>query len=270
VHEGEIEVCPVQRCVRAGKVVKGDDQAQREVHQAEEIARQDPRRAATSTAAALDAANASGRSSTKQRRRQLIADAAERQRTGSSLAKQRRRQLIAEAAERRRSGGSAGAGGKGLEFVPSKHAETALKKLSKSKGDWSKLTGKEARAVGVFLHRVMEGLVGHLASAGWHIVGRQAITPTAVAEWRASGRRVALVEARLPKDGRLPRLDLAEINFRDGRVSVIDYVPTSDAAHLAKTSEYAAELARLTGMPASAADVNYVSSGQLASDLPMP
>ena len=127
----------------------------------------------------------------------------------------------------------------GLEFVPSKHADAGLRKLAETNGDWSKLTGKQARAVGVFLHKVMEGLVGRLASAGWERVGREAITAAKVAEWRKAGKRLVLLESHIPKSGRKPRLDLAEIDFGKGRISLIDYVPTSDAAHLAKTRDTA-------------------------------
>jgi hypothetical protein len=158
----------------------------------------------------------------------------------------------------------------GLEFVPSKHADAGLRKLAETNGDWSKLTGKQARAVGVFLHKVMEGLVGRLASAGWERVGREAITAAKVAEWRKAGKRLVLLESHIPKSGRPRRLDLAEIDFSKGKVSLIDYVPTSDAAHLAKTRAYGDELAKLTGLPTSAVDVEYVRAGQLVDELPLP
>jgi len=122
----------------------------------------------------------------------------------------------------------------GLEFEPSKHTDTGMRKLAKSGGDWSRLTGKESRAVGTFLHRVMEGLVARLAADKWNVVRREAITPSSIKAWRKAGRRVLLVEARLPKDGRMPRLDLAEIDFSAKRIKVHDYAPTSDSAHWKK------------------------------------
>ncbi len=239
VHDGEVELCPIQRCVRASKVVKGDGRAQNEVEQAEQLAGTDPKRAATKAAAAVDDAGIS-----KARRREMIAEAADRQR----------------AAKARQGGG-------GLEFAPSKHAEAGLKKLAASGGDWSLLDGKQSRATGVFIHRVMEGLVARLTGGNWHRAQREAITPTAVQAWRRTGRRVILVESHIPKDGRRPRLDLAEIDFARRRVTVIDYVPTSDPVHIEKTRAYGSELAELTGFPASAVDVEYVSAGQLAAML---
>ena len=167
-------------------------------------------------------------------------------------------------------GDKAGGDEGGLEFVPSKHANTALRKLAETNGDWSKLTGKQARAVGVFLHKMMEGLVGRLASGGWERVGRKAVTPGKVAEWRKAGKRLVLLESHIPKGGRKPRLDLAEIDFVRGKISLIDYVPTSDAAHLSKTRAYGDELAKLTGLPATAVDVEYVKAGQLVDELPLP
>jgi hypothetical protein len=140
--------------------------------------------------------------------------------------------MIAEAAGRQRAAKARQSGG-GLEFVPSKHAEAGLKKLARSGGDWSFPDGKQSRATGVFIHRVMEGLVSRLTGGNWHLARPEAITPAAVQAWRRSGRRVVLVESHIPKDGRRPRLDLAE----------------------------------LTGFPASAADVEYVSAGQLAAML---
>lgn len=167
-------------------------------------------------------------------------------------------------------GDKAGGDKGGLEFMMSKHANTGLRMLAKTNGDWSKLTGKQARAVGVFLHKMMEGLVGRLASAGWERVVRKAITPAMVAEWRRTGKRLVVLESHIPKGGRKPRLDLAEIDFAKGQINVIDYVPTSDAAHLSKTRAYGDELSKLTGLPASAVDVEYVKAGQLAEELPLP
>jgi hypothetical protein len=99
VHDGEVEVCPVQRCVRASKVVKGDGTAQGEVEQAEQVASTDPERAAKKAVAAVDNAGIS-----RARRREMIAEAAERRR-GTGAAEPRslsdRREMIAEAAERR-------------------------------------------------------------------------------------------------------------------------------------------------------------------------
>jgi hypothetical protein len=158
----------------------------------------------------------------------------------------------------------------GLTFEPSKHATTGLSKLAKSKGDWSKLTRKEASAVGTLLHGVMEGLVSRLADGAFEIIRRETISPGKIAEWRKGSKRIAVVESRLPMDGRIPRLDLAEINFADGKINLIDYVPTSNAAHIAKTRAYGEELARLTGLPVSAVDVEYVSAAQLVEDLPLP
>jgi hypothetical protein len=102
VHDGEVEVCPVQRCVRASKVVKGDGKAQGEVEQAEQVAVSDPERAAKKAVAAVDNAAIS-----RAGRREMIAEAAEPQR-GTGAAEPRspsdRREMIAEAAERREAG----------------------------------------------------------------------------------------------------------------------------------------------------------------------
>jgi hypothetical protein len=267
VHDGSVEVCPVQRCARASTVVEGDDKARDEVKQAEDLARRDPGQAAAKAVAALDA---SDRGPSKARRREMIAAAAEL-RHGAAPSRRRRREMIAAAAERRRAataGGRARArGGKGLEFTPSKHADAGLRKLAKSGGDWSLLTGKESRATGVFIHRVMEGLIAHLRATGSRVAQREAITAAAIKGWQEAGRKVTLVEAHLPKNGRKPRLDLAEIDFANRRIVVVDYVPTSDRAHLEKTLAYANELAAMTGFDASAVDVEYVTAGELAGSL---
>jgi hypothetical protein len=88
--------------VRASKVVKGDGKAQGEVEQAEQVAVSDPERAAKKAVAAVDNAGIS-----RARRREMIAEAAERQR-GTGAAEPRspsdRREMIAEAAERREAG----------------------------------------------------------------------------------------------------------------------------------------------------------------------
>jgi hypothetical protein len=240
VHDGEVEICPIQRCVRASKVVKGEGKAENEVEQAKQVAATNPTRAATKTAAAVDDAG---------------------------ISKARRREMIAEVHERQRAAKARQGGGGGLEFVPSKHAKAGLKKLAASGGDWSLLNGKQSRATGTFIHRVMEGLVARLTGGNWHRAQREAITPAAVEAWRRTGRRVVLIESHIPTDGRKPRLDLAEIDFARRRVTVIDYVPSSDPAHIEKTRAYANELAELTGFPASGVDVEYVSASRLAAML---
>jgi negative regulator of replication initiation len=122
VHDGQVEVCPVQRCVHARKVVEGNDEARNQLEQAEGQAGADPQQAAAKVAAALDDADKSGHrprwnavdatapapkaparepARSRARRREMIAEAAERQRAAAQpRSPTGRREMIAEAAER--------------------------------------------------------------------------------------------------------------------------------------------------------------------------
>ena len=65
-------------------------------------------------------------------------------------------------------------------------------------------------------------------------------------------------EGEMVLGGRTLRVDLAEIDFAQQRVTVIDLTSVERAQHMAKTASYRDALRGLTGFPSQAIEMRYV------------
>jgi hypothetical protein len=75
---------------------------------------------------------------------------------------------------------------------------------------------------------------------------------------RETGGRVLFIEGKLRIQDHWKRVDLAEIDFRRIKISVIDLASVERAEHVSKTRAYQTELRRLTGLYANAMEMRYV------------
>ena len=118
--------------------------------------------------------------------------------------------------------------------------------------------------MGTLFHRVLEQLVPRLFPGG-RVISRAKLTPELIVALRAQGGRVALVECELPSG---LRMDIAELDFRSNRATILDLTARSKVAHLSKSAEYVRDLRKLTAMDVQAMDMLYVDEqGNLAEAL---
>jgi hypothetical protein len=165
-------------------------------------------------------------------------------------------------------------GRRGLTIEISQRRKNRLKKaeeMAKKGGKWPDLPSDDRSGLGRAYNAIIEKLVREIASGGrarvlhWPQVNKKLID-----ELAKEGGRVVITEGQL-YGGKL-RFDIAEIDFKNKTVELIDLTSLQDKGHAGKTNDYADALEKLTGFPVSACEIPYVGEdGQLLDDLvPIP
>ena len=138
------------------------------------------------------------------------------------------------------------------------------KRLIEGSERWADLGGTEPAKMGTLLHSLMEQLLERVFP-GSKAVRRVPLTPALIATLRKQGGRAGLLECKLPSG---LRMDIAELDFRTNRATIIDLTARSKVEHLTKSATYVKELRKLTGMEVQAMDMLYIDErGELAEML---
>jgi hypothetical protein len=117
-------------------------------------------------------------------------------------------------------------------------------KATKS-GDWSKIRGKDRSSIGRHIGYELEEMVRATAVGGRAktVLNYDLVNKKLIGKLQKDGGRAVITQGRL-KGGDL-RFDIAEIDFDQKTVELIDLVPKADAAHIAGTKLYEKELRKL-------------------------
>lgn len=146
--------------------------------------------------------------------------------------------------------------------VTEKEAEAVarLQNTLRAGGSWTDLSARDRRLLGNLFHKTVEPLSARIFEGVGTTYHNTEITADLIRRLRVSEGRVLFTEGKLNIGGRLQRVDLAEINFRTGHVTVLDLTSVERAEHLAKTSGYRNALQGLTGFSAEAMEMHYVGA----------
>jgi hypothetical protein len=79
-----------------------------------------------------------------------------------------------------------------------------------------------------------------------------------VAALKKDGGRVLIVEGEMMVQGKPLRVDLAELDFRNSKLTVIDLTSVERATHVAKTQNYRTALHDLTNFETTAMEMRYI------------
>ena len=157
--------------------------------------------------------------------------------------------------------------GSGLE-IPISDRSAGNLVLAENTRKWTNLPGKVRTSLGKRYNFIVQKLTRVIAGGGraTEVLHYSIVDEALIARLSKAGGRVLITEGRL-LGGKL-RFDLAEIDFEQKTIELIDLTPTLENGHVIKTLSYAAELKRLTGFDVSSSELLYVGpDGNLLSDL---
>lgn len=157
--------------------------------------------------------------------------------------------------------------GAGLE-IPISDRSAGNLVLAENTRKWTNLPGKVRTSLGKRYNFIVQKLTRVIAGGGraTEVLHYAAVDEALITRLKRTGGRVLITEGRL-LGGKL-RFDLAEIDFEQKTIELIDLTPTLENGHVVKTLSYAAELKRLTGFQVSSSELLYVGpDGNLLSDL---
>jgi outer membrane protein OmpA-like peptidoglycan-associated protein len=140
--------------------------------------------------------------------------------------------------------------------------------LAENTRKWTNLPGKVRTSLGKRYNFIVQKLSRVIAGGGraTEVLHYAMVDEALITRLKRTGGRVLITEGRL-LGGKL-RFDLAELDFEQKNIELIDLTPTLENGHVVKTLSYAAELKRLTGFQVSSSELLYVGpDGNLLSDL---
>jgi hypothetical protein len=132
--------------------------------------------------------------------------------------------------------------------------QTALR----NKQPWSSLGTNDRALLGNLFHKVVEPLSEFIFAGVGRVLKRPRITKELVAALKKDGGRVLIVEGEMMVQGKPLRVDLAELDFRNSKLTVIDLTSVERATHVAKTQNYRTALHDLTNFETTAMEMRYI------------